>query len=706
MLSPILLQYWQSLVRWRFVIIGIVAVCLAVGVVVTLLMPSTYTARTQIEISREQKNVTNVEGLDSQTEGRDLEFYATQHALLKAESLAQRVARKLDLANSKAFFAAHGAELAILDATSDKRAPAQERQREREATAMLLANVEIAPIRTSRLVDLKYTSRSPELSARIANTWTQEFIGATMDRQFASTADARKFLEDRLAALRTRLESSERDVVTYATSNDIVTLDSIRDAEGRTFTQRTLASADLEALNQALTAARAERISAESKARGSAENSEDLLNNPLIGQLRAKQAETAAEYAKLLVQFEPGYPDARALKQQLSSLDAAIDRETRRVSGSRVQNYQQAMTRENELESRVNSLKVDLDRQRQASIQYNTYQREADTNRQLYDALLQRYKEIGVAGTVGASNIAIVDSAKIPTTPSSPNLPLNLALALLVGLGLAALTVLALEQIDEGIRHPEDVRTFLRLPLLGNVPLADDSPIGELDDPKSHIAEAYFSVRSTLAFSTNSGLPRSIAVTSTQQGEGKSTTALALAEIIGRTGKRALLIDGDLRSPSLHDLLGIANDAGLSNLLAGEEHVNGFVGETGQRGVFALTSGPLPPSPAELLSSDRVGELLAMFAARYDHIIVDAPPVLGLADAPLIGRATQGVVYVIEAENTRRRAIGEALQRLEAVGSHILGVVVTKTDFSRYGYGYGYGYGAPYGGRKDVDQAG
>ena len=150
MLSPILLQYWQSLVRWRFVIIGIVAVCLAVGVVVTLLMPSTYTARTQIEISREQKNVTNVEGLDSQTEGRDLEFYATQHALLKAESLAQRVARKLDLANSKAFFAAHGAELAILDATSDKRAPAQERQREREATAMLLANVEIGPIRTSR----------------------------------------------------------------------------------------------------------------------------------------------------------------------------------------------------------------------------------------------------------------------------------------------------------------------------------------------------------------------------------------------------------------------------------------------------------------------------------------------------------------------------------------------------------------------------
>jgi capsular exopolysaccharide synthesis family protein len=702
-LQPALLRYWQAVVRWRLVIAGIIVACLVVGVIATLLKAPLYTARTQIEISREQKNVTNVEGLESQQEGRDLEFYATQYALLRAESLAERVARQLDLARSDAFFEAHGVEpVAPADGSGGSAAPSSQalRKRERQAVTLLLKHVDVVPVRMSRLVDVQYTSRSPQMSARIANAWTREFIGDTMDRQFASTADARRFLEQRLAALRTKLEQSERDVVRYASNKDIVTLDTVRDQEGRTFTQRTLASTDLEQLNEALASARADRIAAESKAReGSAEYNAEVLTNPAIADLRAKREEAAAQYSQLMVRFEPGYPAARALSEQIKALDRAIARETNRITGSRRQGYAEALARENELQGRVNALKQQLDTQRQDSIQYNIYQREADTNRQLYDALLQRYKEIGVAGTVGASNIAIVDSAKVPNRPSSPNMLLNLALALLAGMAIAALTVFALEQIDEGVRNPDDVRAHLKLPLLGNVPLAGEEPLRELEDPKSHIAEAYFSVRSTLAFATTHGLPRSLAVTSTREGEGKSTTALALAEVIGRTGKRVLLIDGDLRSPSQHRFLAAGNERGLSNLLAGDDDLAEAVQPTAHRGLSLLSTGPLPPSPAELLSTERLGELLGGFLARFDHVVIDAPPVLGIADAPLIGRSVEGLVYVVEAETTPRRAVRAALQRLRGVGNHVFGVVVTKVDFSRhsYGYGYGYGYGRLYG---------
>lgn len=693
---PVLLQYWQAAIRWRWVIAGIIAAAVAVGLIVTLLTAPRFTARSQIEISREQKNVTNVEGIDPQ-QGRDLEFYATQHSLLKATSLAERVARKLKLATSDAFFEAHGVNPAGLPKVEGAASATAMRQRERSAVGLLLANVAIEPIRTSRLVDIKYTSRSPEMSARIANTWVQEFIGATMDRGFASTADARQFLETRLATLRERLEESEREAVLYASNAGIVTLDSVRDSEGRTTVQRTLASADLEALNQALITARAERINAQSRVgAGSAENSPEVLSNATITSLRSRRADLAAQYAQMMVKFEPGYPAAVALRQQISSLDAALNRETGRVGASRSQTYREAAAREKELEARVNALKAEFDRQRQASIQQNIYQREADTNRQLYDALLQRYKEIGVAGTVGASNIAIVDDAKIPTTPSAPNLPLNLAIALVAGMVLAALAVLGLEQVDEGIRSPADVQRFLKTPLLGSVPLAEEDPIDTLHDPKSHLAEAYFSLRSTLAFTTNHGLPKSFAVSSTQPGEGKSTTALALAEIIARTGKRVLIVDSDLRSPSVHRLLDLTNEGGLSNLLTGDDQVHRFIRDSGRPGLSVLTAGPMPPSPAELLSTERLNNVVQMLTSQFDHVIFDSPPVLGLADAPLIGRPLEGVLYVIEAEKTPRRAASSSLQRLRAVGNHIFGIVVTKVDFSRHSYGYGFGYGYGY----------
>lgn len=685
LLPPVILQYWHTILRWRVVLLTIVGTSLAIGVVVTVLTAPLYTAKAEIEISRQQKKVTNVEGLDAVGSSQDLEFYATQYALLKGTSLAERISKSLKLTDFPKFFAAHGAKM-----------PDAPEERKRIATALLLKNVSVDPIRTSRLVDISYTSRSPQLSAQISNAWVQEFISATTDREFASTAQARRFLESRLGGLRAKMEQSEQSAVNYASANGIVALETNRRADGISETAKTLSSAELEQLNSALLSARTDRITAQARAQsGRADVSSDLLGNASFGNIKQERAKIAGDYAKILSQFEPGYPAARALKVQIDQLDATIAKETARFGAERTQSYQQALAREHILQIQVDSAKIQLEKQNHASIQYNIYQRDADTNKQLYDGLLQRYKEIAEAGDVGASNIAIVDQAEVPNKPSSPQLHVNLAIALVIGFGLAALTVFALEQIDEGIRSPADVRRLLKLPLLGNVPFIKTKVRAALDDPKSIISEAYLSVHSNLAFSTTHGLPRSLAVSSTHQAEGKSTSALAIAQIIGRTGRTVVLIDGDMRSPSIHELVNTLNTSGLSNILTGDDDLIEHVRESSERGLSVLTSGPIPPNPAELLSSERLAHIIELLLERFDHVVIDAPPMLGLADAPLICRAVEGCVFIAQPGGAPVRSIQAALQRLRFVGVHIFGVVITKIDINRQQYGYndGYGYG-------------
>jgi capsular exopolysaccharide synthesis family protein len=398
-----------------------------------------------------------------------------------------------------------------------------------------------------------------------------------------------------------------------------------------------------------------------------------------------------------MVQFEPDYPVARGIAEKLRAIDVALARETKRISGSRQQEYREAMARESELRDRVTRLKQQLDTQQRASIQYAVFQREADTNRQLYDALLQRYKEIGIAGITGISNIAVVESAQVPSAPSAPNLRINLVLALLVGVVLAAVTVFGLEQIDECVRVPGQVQAELKTALLGTIPTAEEDFEAELQDVKSLVYEAYFSVRSNLSFTTSHGFPRTLMVTSSQPGEGKSSTSLALAIVLGRTDKRVLLVDGDLRSPSVHDLVHCENIAGVSNVLSGDDDWRSLVRETALKNVSVLTSGPVPPSAAELLSGDRLAMMLAQWSQSYDHVIIDSPPVLGLTDAPLLSRAVEGSIFVVESHGIAIRAIRASLARLHMVHAHVFGVVLTKVAQHRSGYGYGGGYGYGYG---------
>ena len=699
--ASLIREYLGIILRRKWIILGVVAAALLAGIAATLLAVPQYTASSRLEIARQDQRITNVEGVDDVDRTFDQEFYETQYQLLTARSVAERVERELRLATRPEFFEAHGIDINDLPLReSTGQVPTREEldRLRKGAVGLLLGNVSISPIARSSLVDIVYTSASPVLSAEIANAWSEQFIAESIDRRFSMTSDAQSFLERRLAELRKDVEDSERKLVTYANQNDIVILNR-QEQDGRTVATPTLKAATLEQLNSALVEATAQRVALE--ARAASPGGSDFAGNTAVANLRDRLANLQAQYAEMMVKFEPGYPAARALAEQIDALETSIAREESRLRGGSRADYQAALKREQDLSARVDALTGQLRDQERARIQYNIFQNEVDTNRELYEGTLQRYREIGVA-SVGASNIAIVDQAQVPGAPSSPNLMLNLLIALFGGAVAAAVVVFLLEQFDDGIRTPDDVTSATGLPLLGVVPVAeDDEEIADLvDDPKSEVSEAYLTIRSNLALSSTRGVPGVLMITSSRAAEGKSTTSYALARILARTGKRVIIIDADMRSPSVHNAFGMTNGQGFANFLAGEDDLALLINHSDMSNLDVMTAGPTPPSAAELLSGDRTGTLISKLRENYDHVVVDAPPLLGIADAPLLSKSVDGVVYVIESRGVPVRGINLSLDRLRDSRANLLGGVLTKFDnetTTGYGYGYGYGYGFRYG---------
>ncbi len=698
---PVLVNYLRILKRWRWLLLGIVAVCLAIGLVLTLLTTPRYTASATLEIQRETANITNVEGVEPKSSAFDLEFYQTQYGLLKAESLAEKVVRTLKLQDDPVFFELYGAKTVadmLRERNPQAMTPTAREDRVRHAGKILLGSVAVVPTRQSRLVEVTFTSPDPAFAAKVTNAWTKAFIESNLERKFDATSYARTFLEDRLGQLRRQLEESERMLVGYATQRGIVSIpSSVASANGSTTegttAERPLVAENLAAINRELNEAIAARVAAESRLRSAGGDTAEALQSSAIQSLRQRRAELAAEYAKLLAQFQPEYPAVQNAAAELKQIDQSIAREEGRVGSTIRSAYQAAVARENALQAQVNGLRSEVIGLRNRSIQYNIYQREVDTNRQLYEGLLQRYKEIGITAGVGVNNVAVVDPAEVPQSPSSPNLMLNLLVALIAGMAIGGLAALGFDQIDETISDPADVQRLLGLPLLGAIPkVSGEDPRGDLDDPKSALVESYLSAQTSLAFTTSHGVPVSLMVTSTRPAEGKTTSSYALARSLARTGRKVILIDADMRSPSLHHIFQVTNAKGLSNYLAGEGDTTALYIDDKATGVAFMAAGPQPPNAAELLSGNRLPQLIEELTKTFDHVLLDVPPVMGMADAPLIANRVEGAVFVIESHETSAMAAQVALRRLEGSRGRLLGVLLTKFDSQRSHYGSGYGY--------------
>lgn len=675
---------WRVVAKWWWLITGIAVACLLAAIVISLMITPLYRAEASIEVNPEGVQVVGKEmGEVQPTQSNNREFLNTQVGLLKSRSLAERVARSTNLANNEALF--------------DEDLPRQ--ARESAAAGLVQRSVTITPQRDSSLIAIAIEGADPDLTAKLANAYADNFIQSNMERRYEATSYARNFLQQRIAAVKARLEQTERELVAYAKAQGIITLAVDTGGTGSVRQEQSIDAATLIQTNNALAQAKSDRIAAEQRFRQAAGASarSAVIADPTVQALGQQRATLEASYQQKLALFKPDYPEMVQLRGQIDSLDKEIARQRSNVSGSASgslqADYQAALARENDLQAKVNQGKAGLMALRERSIQYTILQREVDTNRSLYDALLQRFKEVGVAGGVGANVVSVVDRARTPTAPFKPNLPLNIIIGLFLGLLLGLGTAFSIEWIDDTIKTPDDLGTKLGLASLGVIPgVGKGLAVREqLEDPRSQVSEAYQSVRTALQFSTDHGVPRSLLVTSTRASEGKSSTTLALAQTLANLGATVLLIDADLRKPTFRGPSSTSH--GLSSLLAGSGTVAECVHPTQMERLFLLPSGPIPPNPAELLATGRFKEILEEALTRFDHVVIDSPPVLGLADAPMLASSAEGTLMVIEAGAIRRAAALASVNRLRASEARLMGGILTKFNALKVGYGYGYGYG-------------
>lgn len=690
-------RYLRVLTKYRWMIVGVILTSMLMAAALTYLMTPIYRATVSIQIDREAMNIIKVDGVEpDEGAGAGFEFYQTQYELLASKTLAERVSTTLGLADDKSFNAKETniidfakSLMGLVPSQVEQEANLDQEAKVRGSVDRLTKSMVIAPVRGSRIVKVSIDHSRPEVAQRVANGYAEVFIADNLDRRFDATAYARKFLEERLKQLKTKLEESERQLVKYAEDQGIIRLDD----------NKSLSTSDLESINARLAEVKGERAKKEQIWKRAQETDglglKAMLDSEAIQANRKLRTELAAEYQQKLAIYKPAFPAMQQLRNQIKELDRQVQSEMQAVKSSIEAEYLAAKQEEDELAAQLEGVKVEVVDQRNRSIEYNILQREVDTNRSLYDGLLQRYKEIGVAGGVGTNNISVVDKAAVPLFPRSPNLLLNLGLALAVGLLLGLLLALALDFLDDSFKTPEDVEREIGMTVIGIVPLPKPgfTVEEELIDARSAMAEAYRSLRTGLQFATSEGMPKTLLVTSSKPSEGKTTTTTSLARSLAQIGLQVLLIDADLRNASVHKRLRCSNEVGLSNYLSGSKHPDEVVQATDTEGLVLISSGPLPPNPAELLTGPRLPSLLALAAQSFDIILIDGPPVMGLADAPLLSTATQGTLLVVAANETRKNTVKVALKRLQYARANILGILLNKFDAKETGYGYGYGYG-------------
>jgi succinoglycan biosynthesis transport protein ExoP len=675
-------EIWRVLFKWRLLILASITVCALVGVVMTMLTTKMYRSASQIEVALAEARVVSGDRAGS-SEGmqlRDPQYLATQYGLLRSRALAERVSRSLNLAGNPAMV--------------DQRLPRE--VREKAAVGRVVGGLTITPVPSSRLISIEFQSQSPQLAAQIPNAYAESFIASNLERKYDATAFARQFLERRIATVKGALEKSERALVDYAEKNDIVTVGGETNGSGAKGSQETsLEASTLSALNTQLTEAQNARISLEQSyqnSRGSTAQNEVQKSAALQG-LRAQRASLQAQYQDKLSLYKPDYPEMVGLQAQIQTVERQISAQegavAGAVSGSMKGDYLAAVGRERELARKVEQLKASVIDLRGRSIQYTILQREVDTNRTMYEGLLSRFKEVSVEGGVGSNLVSIVDRAEVPGAPFKPSMMTNVSFALVMGVLIGIALAFGIEYVDDTIKNPDDIKDRLGLTLLGVVPtVGKEMTVSEaLLDPKSAHSESYFAIRTAIQFATAGGVPKSLLITSTQAAEGKSNSSFAIARSFARIGYTVLLIDGDMRKPTFKSDLD--NEKGLSSLLASMDTVMAHVVSTSVENLSMMQSGPIPPNAAELLASERLKSVLREAEGIFDLVVVDSPPILGLADAPLLSSVCDVTVFVVQAGKVRRPAILRSLGRLRIAGAHIIGGIITKFDAAKTGYGYG-----------------
>lgn len=713
--EPHLRDYLNIMLRRKWIVITFLIAVVTTVTIFTFLAKPQYKATGTLKIDKENPNILAFKDVVA-LERTEEDYYQTQYKILKSRNLAKRVIRSLRLDTNPEFVPNPGKKENTGDANAnlilELNKPLEDDGIRTGIVDAFLSRVEVSPVQKSRLVNVSFTSFNPELSAKVVNAIAESFIMFNLESKFEATSQAREWLQKQLEVMKAKVEQAEEKLNEYAAKNEIIFLNEGQGEKGQSTDSDNIITKKLSELSAALTEATSERISKEAIYRevisGDSESSSVVINNPLITSLNKDYATLESEYNPQLKIYKPDYPKMVRLREQINQIKKNIDQETKKVVTSIKKDYEAAVKRESYLKSAFEAQKREALNLNQRSIQYLILKREADTNKELYNGLLQRLKETGVSASLTASNIQLLDRAEVPKSPFKPRKRLNIVLSIIVGLlggiGLAFFT----EYLDNTIKTPEDIDKRIFLPSLGFVPHysnnKDSLPVEYIAHGanRSPIAEAYNSIRTFLLLSTGGKPPRVMAVTSPARDEGKTTTAINTGISFTKSDAKVVVIDADMRKPRLHRLFNLDNSTGLSTYLSGNmEFSENLIRTTEIPLLNIITSGPASPNPAELLSSSRFSELIQNLCQNYDFILIDTPPVLGISDSLIVSQHTDGVIMVIRSGDTPKEAALEARRMLEGVNAKILGVVLNSINQGIMRYSYYYNYYRYYYGEKD-----
>jgi polysaccharide biosynthesis transport protein len=711
--EPHLYDYLLILKKHQWLILTFLLTVVTVVSIATFRMHPVYVATARIEIDRENQTFLPFQGADPYAYLIDQENYIeTQSKILTSETLALQTIRSTGLGGNRDFSPGGRLSDAIMigSLANQKRPP---------ELGTFLGSLSVKRVPNSQLLDVAFEATDPQLAARTLNAHLENFIEQNFRSRYEATTQASTWLADQLNELKIKVEKSEDARITYERQNSIWTLD---DKQSIT-TQRLID------INKELTEAQSERMKKEALFQlaksGSFDAIPEVKDTGILQDVMKRRSEVYTDYTAALNQYGPNFPKVQRLSAQVKEYDQLIDTEKKNVINRVESDYRAARQRELLLSEALDTQKAETNHQAERLVQYNILKREAEANKQLYEGLLTKLKEAGISAGLRSSNIRVVDPAMVPSTPARPAKARNIALSCLVGLiggiGLALLR----EYLDNTIKTPDDIEMLAKLPSLAVVPAFGASngngrglrllkgkssnghaPHIELVShhlPKSQTSEAFRALRTALLLSQAEHPPQVILVTSPLPREGKTTAAANLAVTLAQLGDSTVLVDADLRKPGVGRVLSLGDGkyAGLSSYLAGVSSLDLVtVQHPAVENLSAIPTGPLPPNPADLLSSHRMADAIAELRKKFKFIVIDTPPIMAVTDAVILSVQSDGVLIVVRSGQTPKVAFTRTRDLLNSVKCRVLGVVLNAVDSSapdyyysyRY-YPYSYGYG-------------
>ena len=741
-------DYWRTIRKRLWLIIGLALIVSSIAAIKQARLPDVYQAHARVQVDAE----TFSPAMGASRGGgnvyvdpyMDPEYFNTQVQILTSPTLLRRVAKTLDLEHNSNFLSPpasnrstwqsvvrmFGFERGGKEATPKSQVPiiaqgdrssvgandntgdADEVERLAPYVDSLQGMLSVEQLKKTRLIDINSTHNDPKVATKVVNAVADAFALWNIEVKTKTNTIAGTYLQKRIAELQSQIRNGEEQLVNYAQSHEILSLDA---------TQNTVVER-LTGLNRQLLEAENDRSLAEASYRaslapGAAEAAAEVGDKPL-SDFKAHLAELKQKRAQLLLTDTSESPEVKDVNEQITLLTKQVEEmrtNAKTIVTTNLQtNYRKSLEREKTLRESFNKQRSETVTQNQAAINYNILKQEIETNKGLLDGLMQRSKEndVSMAGT--PNNIHVVDYAAQPKGPVGPGRMQGVTMSLVLSLFFGVALSLFLEYLDDTVKSSGDVEKSLRLPALAVIPIAGRTarqrflPTPRMfmrsngnsgngrellinADGPSVQAEAYRHLRTSVLLSTAGRAPRTLLVTSSVPEEGKTTTVVNIATVLAQTGAKVLVIDADMRRPRLHQVFGMENKDGLSTALSSEmtqAEIFSMVNQYKDSNIYLLSSGAIPPNPAELLGSEQMRNLLEAASSTFKYVIIDSPPIASFTDGVLISSIVDGVLLVVHGGKTSRQVVRRTRQMLQEIGAKIIGVVLNKIDVSSQDYNY------------------